>query len=96
VLLNGSVFGVLMTGTALAFSGAEYLPQAKVTLVQARQIALKAYSGKIISEELEKESGGSGLRYSFDISNKKATHEVGVDAETGEVLENSGEGKNPD
>ena len=78
-----------MTGTALAFYGEQYFPEAKVTVVQARQIALKAYPGNIISEELEKESGGSGLRYSFDIRNQKATHEVGVDAKTGAILENS-------
>jgi len=34
---------------------------------QARSIALKAHPGKITDEELERERGGSGLRYSFDI-----------------------------
>jgi uncharacterized membrane protein YkoI len=92
LLLKSGVAGVLMTGTAWAFTGEEYLAQAKMTPAQARQIALKAYPGKIISEELEKESGGSGLRYSFDISNQKAKHEVGVDAKTGALLENSIEG----
>jgi uncharacterized membrane protein YkoI len=96
LLLKSGVLGVLMTGTAWAFTGEEYLPQAKMTLAQARQIALKAYPGKIISEELEKESGGSGLRYSFDISNQKAKHEVGVDAKTGALLENSVEGAGSD
>ncbi len=96
LLVTAGVLGVLMTATAFAFSGAEYLPQARVTLPQARQIALKAYAGKIISEELENESGGSGLRYSFVISNQKAQHEVGVDAKTGAVLENSLEGKTSD
>ena len=89
LLLKSGVLGVLMTGTALAFTGGEYLAQAKVTLPQARQVALKAYPGKIISEELEHESGGSGLRYSFVISNQKAKHELGVDAKTGAILENS-------
>ena len=86
---ESGVLEVLMTGTALAFTGGEYLPQAKMTPAEARQIALKAYPGKIISEELEKESGGSGLRYSFVISNQKAKHEVGVDAKTCAILENS-------
>jgi uncharacterized membrane protein YkoI len=45
---------------------------------------------------LEKERGGSGLRYSFDIKNGKITHEVGVDAKTGKVLENSVEGAHHD
>jgi len=62
---------------------------ARVTVEQARVIALKAFPGKIIKEELEKEIGGSGLRYSFDIRNGKMIHEVGVDANTGKVLENS-------
>ena len=69
--------------------GARYLKEAKVTLVNARAIALKAWDGKIIAQELEKERGGSGLRYSFDIRKGKTVHEVGVDAKTGKVLENS-------
>jgi len=35
-------------------------------------------------------------RYSFDIKNGSVTHEVGVDAETGKVLENSVEGAHSD
>jgi uncharacterized membrane protein YkoI len=81
---------------AFALNGAQYLGQAKLSVKQARQIAVSAYPGKIASEELEKESGGSGLRYSFVIVNKNARHEVGVDARTGKVLENSVEGTNPD
>lgn len=46
--------------------------------------------------ELEKERGGSGLRYSFDVKDGKTTHEVGVDAKTGKVLEDSVEGPNSD
>lgn len=62
--------------------------QARISRDQARKIALKAFPGKIISEELEHERGGSGLRYSFDIRHGKVVHEVGVDAMTGKVLEN--------
>lgn len=58
-------------------------------MAQARVIALKTSPGTIIKEELEKESGGSGLRYSFDIRAHGAIHEVGVDARDGKVLENS-------
>jgi uncharacterized membrane protein YkoI len=96
VLIRSAVLTVLMTGTAFALTGEKYLSQTKVTPPQARQIALKAYPGKIVSQEIEKEAGGSGLRYSFVISNKKAQHEVGVDAKTGALLENSIEGHNPD
>jgi uncharacterized membrane protein YkoI len=96
VLMRSAVLTVLMTGSAFALTGEKYLSQTTVTPAQARQIALKAYPGKIVSAEIEKESGGSGLRYSFVISNTKAQHEVGVDAKTGALLENSIEGHNPD
>jgi uncharacterized membrane protein YkoI len=95
VLMRSAVLTVLMTGTA-ALTGEKYLSQTKVTPSRARQIALKAYPGKIVSEEIEKESGGSGLRYSFVIGSKKEQHEVGVDAKTGTLLEDSIEGHNPD
>lgn len=87
---------VAYAGSALAYSGQEYAKDAKVTMAQATAIALKAQPGTITDKELERESGGSGLRYSFDIKKGGATHEVGVDAKTGKVLENSVEGKNPD
>ncbi len=76
-----------MTGTALAFTGEKLLPQAKVTLPQARKVALNAYPGK---------SGRSGLRYSFVIDHKKVKHEVGVDAKPARCWKNAIEGKNPD
>ena len=63
---------------------------------QAREIALKAYTGKIMDQELEREEGGSGLRYSFDIKSGSRTQEVGIDASTGAVLENKTEGPHPD
>ena len=81
---------------AQAASPANLKAQAKVSMTHAREIALKAYPGKIVKEELEKESGGSGLRYSFDIKSGNVTHEVGVDAKTGKVLENSVEGADND
>jgi uncharacterized membrane protein YkoI len=95
-LLAGLLFTITTMGVASALTGGKYLPEAKVPLAQARRLALKTYQGKIMSEELEKESGGSGLRYSFVIRRKNMKHEVGIDAKTGEVLENSIEGKHPD
>lgn len=82
--------------TAQAYTGEALAKHAKVSITQARVIALKAHPGKITDEELEKESGGSGLRYSFDITQGKITQEVGVDAKTGAVLENKAEGPHPD
>ena len=77
-------------------AGAELLPMAKVTLAQARATAVRAHPGVITDQELEKEGGGTGLRYSFDIMRKGKTFEVGVDARTGKVLEKKAEGRNPD
>ena len=87
---------LLVASNAFAFNGEQYLSQAKLPLTSARKLALKAYPGKIVSEELEQEAGGSGLRYSFVIRRKQAKHEVGIDAKTGKLLENSIEGAHPD
>ncbi|MDE2195686.1 MAG: PepSY domain-containing protein [Gammaproteobacteria bacterium] len=75
---------------------AKLAAQASLSLQQARAIALKAFPGKIIKQELEHEKGGSGLRYSFDIRHGKLVHEVGVDAKTGKLLENSDDSNNSD
>ncbi len=79
-----------------AYTGLELAGRARITIEQARAIALKTHPGRITDEELERERGGSGLRYSFDIKNGRVTHEVGVDAVSGSVLENKTEGPNPD
>jgi uncharacterized membrane protein YkoI len=84
------------TNAAFAYTGQEYARDAKVTLDQARAVALKARPGAITDQELERERGGSGLRYSFDIAKAGHTYEVGVDAKTGRVLENGREGAHPD
>jgi uncharacterized membrane protein YkoI len=69
---------------------------AKISMSQARKTALHTFpSGKIVHAELEHEGGGSGLRYSFDMRHGHHWREVGVDAMTGKVLENSREGANP-
>jgi uncharacterized membrane protein YkoI len=99
LLLLGSILALpAPTASLLAakLDGAHYLKDARITLVEARAIALKTQGGAIVSEELEKEAGGSGLRYSFDIKKGGVTHEIGVDASSGKVLENSVEGRNAD
>jgi uncharacterized membrane protein YkoI len=85
-----------LTGAAAAYTGQEYARDAKITLDQARATALHARHGTITDQELEREGGGSGLRYSFDIKVHGRTYEVGVDAKTGRVLENAAEGAHPD
>ena len=98
LLVPAAVLAVLVGGAGVvsAYNGEELAKAAKVTLAEARAIALKAFPGKVTDEELEKEEGGSGLRYSFDIKNGSVTHEVGVDAKTGKLLENGAEGPQAD
>jgi uncharacterized membrane protein YkoI len=86
--------GLILTATA--YTGEKLAGTADINITQARDIALKARPGKITDQELERERGGSGLRYSFDVVVKGATYEVGVDAKTGAVLENGREGAHPD
>jgi uncharacterized membrane protein YkoI len=86
----------LPANNALAHTGQELASKAKITIDEARAIALKARPGTITDEELEKEKGGSGLRYSFDVKSGNVTYEIGIDAQTGKVLENSKEGRHPD
>ena len=87
---------MLFACPAWAYTGEKLAEDAKISIGEARAIALKAHPGKIRDEELEKEKGGSGLRYSFDIKTATGVQEVGVDAKTGVVLENAKEGNNPD
>ena len=92
--------GLISLLAALSAGGlavaAPAVAQGRLSLAQARRIALKAHPGAIIAQELEKEAGGSGLRYSFDIRASGKVQEVGVDARTGRVLENAAEGPHPD
>ena len=102
-LAAAAAFALGTTAAALAaegssqhYTGEKYAREATVTASQARAIALKTVKGTITDLELEKERGGSGLRYSFDIRRGGVTREVGVDAKTGKVLENSVEGPDAD
>ncbi|HEX3946010.1 MAG TPA: PepSY domain-containing protein [Rhizomicrobium sp.] len=90
------VAGLICSGRVLAEASDAYSGPVKISMAQATKIALKAQPGIVTDKELERESGGTGVRYSFDIRAGKVTHEIGVDANTGKVLENSVEGPNPD
>jgi len=60
--------------------------RAKISMEEARAIALKKVSGVILEEELEKEDGK--LMYSFDIRDQNGkVFDVEIDAITGEVLQ---------
>jgi uncharacterized membrane protein YkoI len=74
---------------AWAYAGEELASGAQVNIQQARAIALRTVPGEITDEELETEEGGSGLRYTFDIKRGAERYEVGVDAKTGGVIENT-------
>lgn len=94
----GTAIAALMLAPAASASvsptkyvGHALAKNAKVTLKQARVAALKARPGRIVDQELEKESGGSGLRYSFDVMSHGKIIEVGIDAMTGAILENGAE-----
>jgi uncharacterized membrane protein YkoI len=88
--LAAAVAGMAAVPALAATHGVVQKP--KISMDQARQIAIKAQpGGKIVHEELEKEGGGSALRYSFDVKQDSKTIEVGVDAMTGKVLENAAE-----
>lgn len=86
----------LAMGPALAKVDSALQAQAKVSQKDAQAAALKARPGKVKEWELEKEAGGSGLRYSFDIISSGKAYEVGVDAKDGAILENQLESKSPD
>lgn len=80
--IAGLATAVLFGGAAVA---ATHAPPAKLTIAQARTIALKIAPGKIAGAEYEKEGGG--WRYSFDIRQGNRLHEIGVDANTGKIVE---------
>lgn len=60
--------------------------KAKITMEEARTIALRRVAGTVVEEELEKEKGR--LQYAFDIKDSDGKMwDVEIDAITGEVLQ---------
>jgi uncharacterized membrane protein YkoI len=80
---------VLGAGTSAVAAGKAPVP--RISLVQAKAMALKLAPGKVISSEYENEGGG--WRYSFDIQQRGNVQEIGIDGQTGKVVENKSEGK---
>jgi len=66
-------------------------PPPRVSKARAEAIALKLAPGQI--KEAEYEYEGHGWRWSFDILQKGHIQEIGIDAQTGEIVENKSEGK---
>ena len=77
---------VVLSAILLPASTSKTHAHPKVSMAQAKAIAKKTVPGKFKSSELENEGGKS--IYSFDIQAKDGMHEVNIDANSGEVLEN--------
>jgi len=87
-------FLIVSTCAALAtisLAAAANPPHPAISMVQARAMALRLAPGRIISSEYEKEGGS--WRYSFDIQQRTHVQEIGIDGQTGRVVENKSEGK---
>ncbi|HEY4050668.1 MAG TPA: PepSY domain-containing protein [Acidobacteriaceae bacterium] len=83
------VLSMMFVPTLLTFSNyaSASKPKTQLTMEDARKIALQKESGNVKSQELEKEKGR--WIFSFDIERDKQIHEVGIDANTGEIIEDS-------
>ena len=66
---------------------AQHKPKTKLSKNEAQTIALRTQSGTVKDGELEHEKGR--WIYSFDILDAGQTHEVNIDANTGDVVSNS-------
>ena len=66
-------------------------PVPRISMTAAKAMALKLAPGKLMSSEYEKEGGI--WRYSFDIQQRGHVQEIGIDGQTGKVVENKSEGK---
>lgn len=84
-----AVFSVMLTATLFTFSNyaSASKPKTQLTMEDARKIALQKEAGNVKSQELEKEKGR--WIFSFDIERDKQIHEVGIDANNGEIVEDS-------
>ena len=80
----------VLGGSSAAIAAAK-APTPRVSMASAKSMALKLAPGRIISSEYEKEGGI--WRYSFDIQQTGHVQEIGIDGQTGKVVENKSEGK---
>ena len=87
VIFSAAFASLIVAGTAQAST---HPPAARLSMAQARGIALKVAPGKVVDAEYEKEAGA--WRYSFDIRQGKRIHEIGVAADSGKIVEDKYEG----
>lgn len=99
-IFTGAFSAVLFAGAAAhanptvhgpAGHASSHAPKARLTMAQARAIALRTAPGKLMSSEYEKEGGG--WRYSFDIQQHNNVQEIGIDGQSGKIVENKSEGR---
>ena len=89
MIRTSAIIALAFCGLASAHDGQALDRQAALSMQEAASLALKTRSGTVTKGELEREEGGSGLRYSFDISADGQDYEVAIDAVDGKVLENT-------
>jgi uncharacterized membrane protein YkoI len=89
-LLGITLFAAVTAANPVLAKPAPHVPRARISMAQARATALRLAPGQIKSAEYENEAGG--WRYSFDIQQKGHIQEIGIDGQTGRVVENKSEG----
>jgi len=82
---------VAVLGAGSASYATAKAPTPRISMAAAKAKALTLAPGKIISSEYEKEGGI--WRYSFDIQQRDHVQEIGIDGQTGKVVENKSEGR---
>lgn len=85
--LNPILLGALALCIAMPAGAASNAPKPKLSMDEARVLALKIAPGQVEKSDYEKEDGI--WRYSFDIAQGKQIHEIGIDAMTGKTVEDS-------
>lgn len=86
-VLTASLAADIALAASAAVTATPPKPPAKLSMAQARAIALRTAPGKVVESDYEKEKGG--WRYSFDIRQGHRIHEIGVDANTGRIVEDA-------
>ncbi len=76
------LFAVTLAFASVTVFAAE---KPKLSMAEAKKIALDKHPGKIKSAELETENGVQ--QYSFDIKTTKGLYEIGVNANDGSIVE---------
>jgi uncharacterized membrane protein YkoI len=102
IRFRAMAFGLAIIGmisvpssNVFAYTGEKLAKGAKVSIEQARAIAASE-SRSDHRRRIGTREGRQRPSLSFDIKSDGAVYEVGVDAQTGKVLEDKKEGRHPD